>query len=79
MAPYSETPKVKEEAELEPAQIQDLSEIMPKLLAIKAKADIPIQIYVQIRMGDGKIRPPAEVIQEVNALLEDVKKGFRLK
>ncbi|MGE5599338.1 MAG: DUF499 domain-containing protein [Bacteroidota bacterium] len=65
-------------AELELAQIQDLSDIVPNLLAIKAKANVPISIMVRIALGDGKVVPPDGVAQEVNALLNGIKKEFNL-
>ena len=66
-------------AELEPSEIQDLGDIVPKLLEIKAKADVPLKFRVQIELGDGVTPPPEQVAKEVNALLEDMKDGFKLQ
>jgi hypothetical protein len=41
-------------AELEPSEIQDLAEIIPNLLELKAKFNIPLKFLVQIELGDGK-------------------------
>lgn len=65
-------------AELEPAQVQDLGDIMPKLLEIKAKANAPIRFHVRIEMGDGKTLPPAAAAKEANDLLKSVKDGLQL-
>jgi len=66
-------------AELEPAEVQDLGDLVPKLLEIKAKADVPIKFKVQIELGDGKDTPPQDIVDEVNTLLRDVKDGFHLE
>ncbi|HFD86265.1 MAG TPA: ATP-binding protein [Gammaproteobacteria bacterium] len=66
-------------AELEPAEIQDLGELVPKLLEIKAKAEVPIKFKVQIELGDGKDTPPQNIVDEINALLEELKDGLHLE
>jgi len=66
-------------SELQPAQVQDLGDIVPKLLEIKVKAGIPIRFHVRIEVGDGKARPSEEVTGEVNALLRRVREGFELR
>ena len=66
-------------AELEPSKIQDLGDIVPKLLDIKKKADVPLTFRVQIELGDGVKPPPEQVAKEMNTLLEDIKKGFMLQ
>jgi len=66
-------------AELEPSEIQDLGDLVPKLLEVKAKADAPIKFKVQIELGDGKKTPPPDMVEEINTLLKDLKEGFRLK
>ncbi|MFH1373963.1 MAG: DUF499 domain-containing protein [bacterium] len=66
-------------AELEPSQIQDLGDIIPQLLEIKTKSNIPLQFRVQITFGDGKEVPPEEATKEINKLLEDLKDGFKLQ
>lgn len=66
-------------ADLEPSQIQDLGDIMPKLLEIKAKSNEPIRFHVRIEMGDGKKPPSDEAAKEVNFLLKEVKKEMELR
>jgi hypothetical protein len=66
-------------ADLEPAQVQDLGDIMPKLLEIKAKTNTPIRFQVRIEMGDGKTLPPAAATNEANALLAAIKEGMKLR
>ncbi len=66
-------------AELEPSEIQDLGDIVPQLLEIKAKADIPIKFLVRIELGDGKETPPDDVVKRINELLSNMKDSFRLE
>lgn len=65
--------------ELDPSQIQDLGDIMPKLLEIKNKYNTPIRFQVRIEIGDGKILPLTDTIQKTNSLLKSVKEGFELR
>ncbi|MCF6159587.1 MAG: ATP-binding protein [wastewater metagenome] len=64
--------------ELEPAQIQDLGDIIPKLLEIKAKANTPIKFHIQIEIGDGKTLLSSDYSKEINTLLNNIKEGFQL-
>ena len=66
-------------ADLEPSQIQDLGDIMPKLLELRTKSNTPIQFRIQIEMGDGKTLPSAETAQKANAVLKGVKEGLQLQ
>ena len=66
-------------AELEPAQVQDLGDIMPKLLALKTKGNVPIRFHVRIEIGDGKTFPPEEVVKQANTLLKNVEEKFQLQ
>ncbi|MEO2035923.1 MAG: DUF499 domain-containing protein, partial [Planctomycetaceae bacterium] len=67
------------QSELESGEIQDLGDIMPQLLDIKNKADLPLVFRVRIEFGDGEQTPNPEAIAEINALLEDLKDGFSLQ
>jgi hypothetical protein len=67
------------EADLEPSQVQDLGDIVPKLLAIKAKANAPIRFHVRVELGDENTRPSEEAAKEANALLKGVKEDFQLR
>lgn len=66
-------------AELEPSEIQDLAEIIPTLLELKARFNIPLKFRVQIELGDGQERPSEETAKEINKLLKELKDGFRLE
>ena len=66
-------------SELKPAEIQDLGDIMPKLLEIKNKANIPLAFQIQIELGDGEIQPDDETVQSMKLLLGDISDGFQLK
>lgn len=67
------------DSELEPSQIQDLAEIMPGLLEIKAKHKVPFRFGIRVEMGDGKTVPTAESVKDANNLLKRIKKGLELK
>jgi len=67
------------EGEFEPSQVQDLAEIMPKLLEIKARDKVPFQFNVKIKMGDGKAAPPTKSVKDANALLKRIKENLELK
>ena len=74
----AEKPNVRvAEAQLEPVEIQDLADAVPALWEVKAKSNVPITVRVRIEVGDGKEVPPQEVLNEVNALLADLKEGFQ--
>ncbi len=66
-------------SELDPSQMQDLADLVPKLLQIKAKANTSLRFSIRIEMGDGKSKPPAEAAKEVNKLLKGVKNDLELK
>ncbi len=66
-------------AELEPSEIQDLAEIIPSLLGLKAKFNTPLKFRVQIELGDGKERPSEETTKEINKLLKELKDGFEFE
>ena len=67
------------ETDFEPSGIQDLADAIPQLLDIKAKTHIPISFHVRIELGDGDTTPPQESVDEINAVLEEIKEGFVLK
>ncbi|MEK7288076.1 MAG: hypothetical protein AAB091_05910, partial [Elusimicrobiota bacterium] len=66
-------------ANLEPSQVQELGDIVPKLLAIKTKANVPIRFHVQVEMGDGKTPPPPETVTQANTLLKNVNADLQLR
>jgi hypothetical protein len=65
-------------AALEPSEIQDLADAMPKLLDIKAKSKVPIGFTVRIELGDGQEVPAVDVVEQVNDVLKDVKGDFHV-
>jgi hypothetical protein len=67
------------EADLEPGQIQDLGDIVPKLLEIRAKANSRLRFHVRIEMGDAETQPPDDAVKDVNALLKDVDEDLQLR
>ena len=66
-------------AELEPSQVQDLGDVVPKLLEIKAQSKSPIRFHVRIEMGDGESLPAEESVKDANRVLNEVKDGFQLR
>jgi hypothetical protein len=67
------------EADLEPSQVQDLGDIVPELLEIKAKANVPIRFRVRVEMGDEETPPPEGAAEEANAVLKKVQEGLHFK
>lgn len=67
------------ESELAPSEIQELGDIVPELLKLKAKANLPIRFHIRIELGDGKTMPPEELAKKVNALLKKVREDFGLR
>jgi hypothetical protein len=67
------------QTELEPSEVQDLGDIVPQILEIKAKANVPIKFRVQIELGDGKEAPSNDVVTQINKLLGELKDTFRLE
>jgi hypothetical protein len=65
-------------AGLEPSQIQDLGDVMPKLLEIKAKSNTLIRFHVRIEFGDTEAHPKEEAVSEVNQILRTIKEDFEL-
>ncbi len=62
-------------AELETHELQDLAERFAEI--IKAAAGLPLRLEVRIELG-GESRPPFEVEEKVNQVLEEIKAGWRL-
>ena len=62
----------------EPAQLQDLAEIAPELLDIKAKTGVPIRLHLRVEAGDGKDRPPQKIADQLNETLTKFKKDFKI-
>ena len=66
-------------ADLEPSQIQDLADAMPRLLAIKAKSKVSIQFRIQVNIGDGKTLPPKNVVAEITEVLSELNGELQLR
>jgi hypothetical protein len=66
------------EADFEPSQIQDLGDLIPALLEVKAKCKVAMKFRVRLELGDGKTKPSDDVVGEVNSALEDLDGGFRV-
>ncbi len=67
------------ETELEPNQIQDLGELIPELLKLKAKANLNMKFRVRFEAGNEAQPPDQAVIDQINKLLEGVQDGFELR
>ena len=66
-------------ADFEPSELQDLGDAIPKLLELKAKANLALRFQVRIEVVAGKELPTPEVSAEVNRLLSEVKKGYEVR
>jgi hypothetical protein len=58
--------------------MQDLGELIPALLQIKAKADIALKFHVRMEVGDNNTRPSDAVVQELNKALKELGEDFRV-
>jgi hypothetical protein len=65
-------------ADFEPSQIQDLGDLIPALLEIKAKAKLGMKFHVRLEVGDGTSRPADDVVNGINNLLKDLGDDFRV-
>ena len=65
-------------AEFEPSQMQDLGDLVPALLAVKARAKVGIKFHVRLELGDGTTPPSDDAVNEINNLLKDLGDDFRL-
>jgi len=63
---------------LEPSEIQDLGDVMPQLLDLKAKTNVPLKFNVQIELGDGEERPSEDVVKAFNNILKSIKEELEL-
>ena len=64
--------------DLEPSQLQELGDVVPELLKIKARTNTPIRFHVRIEVGDGKTLPSRNIADEINTTLRNVKDGMEL-
>jgi hypothetical protein len=67
------------QAELEPSEVQDLADLIPQLLEIKNKSNMPLVFRVRVELGDGNTAPNSDSVASVNFILKEVKEGFELK
>jgi len=72
------TKKLVAQADLEPSEIQDLGDLMPQLLEIKNKSNVPLAFRVRIEFGDGEQDPSPEAVASINELLEGIREGFKI-
>jgi hypothetical protein len=66
-------------AELEPSEIQDLADMIPSILEVKAKFNYPLKFWLQVEFGDGNEAPPKDAAAEINEVLKGLKDGFELQ
>lgn len=66
-------------ADLEPSQVQDLGDIIPKLLEVKTKTKTPVRFQIRIEIGDGKTPPSEEVAEKFNTILKSVREDMRFQ
>lgn len=66
-------------AEFEPSQMQDLGDLIPAILDLKARAKVPIRFHVRIEVGGSDVPPPPAVLEELNRTLQSLGEGFRIE
>jgi hypothetical protein len=65
-------------ADFEPSEIQDLADLVPRLLEFKAKAKVPMHFHVRLEIGDGAQKPSPAAATDLNKLLDGLKDGFHV-
>ena len=65
-------------AEFGPSQMQDLGDLIPALLAVKARAKVGIKFHVRLELGDGTTPPNDGAVNEINSLLKALGDDFRV-
>jgi hypothetical protein len=63
-------------ADFEPSRMQDLGDLIPSLLELKAKAKVGMKFHVRLELGDGSTPPSDDVVNEINGLLKDIGEEF---
>jgi hypothetical protein len=66
------------QVDLEPSEVQDLGETIPKLLNITAATDTPLRFHMRVEVGSEKKPADKAVVGKVNTELKKVKKGLTL-
>jgi hypothetical protein len=64
------------EMELAPHAMQELGDIIPQLLEIKNKAEIPLVFRIRIEVGDEGKKPDDATVEQLNQLLQNIDKNF---
>jgi hypothetical protein len=65
-------------AGFEPSQMQDLGDLIPALLEVKAKAKVDMKFHVRLEIGVGSTPPADDVVNNINELLKDLGNEFRV-
>ena len=78
-APSGEAKTLRASAELEANEVQDLGDVIPELLGIRMKVNIPLRFIVNVELGDNERKPDPDVTAAVNTILENLKSGFQLR
>ena len=66
-------------ADFEPSQMQDMGDLIPALLEIKAKANVAMTFHVRFELGDGTKPPSDEIISDINSVLKDLDGDFQVR
>jgi len=67
------------DTELGPSEVQDLSDVIPDLLKIRAKNKYALRFYVRIEMGDGKDCTFRRSGKRIERILKKVKEDFHFR
>ena len=64
--------------DFDPPGIQDLADLVPKLLEAKAKSNVAMKFHVRLELGDGSTPPSDAIVKDVNTILESLGDGFHV-
>lgn len=67
------------DSEIEPAQIMDLGDVIPKLLDIKTKTNTPMRFRIHIELGSSENRPSPETLLQINNILKGIHENLEIK
>lgn len=79
IGPVTHSNRLVAHAEFEPSEIQDLADLIPTILQLKARFSTPLKFHIQIELGDGTERPSEEAVNEMNKLLKELKEGLEMQ
>jgi hypothetical protein len=67
------------QADMEPGQVQDLADAVPKLLEIAAASDVPLRFHIRVELGSEKKPADKTTVGKISAELKKIGKQMELR